>query len=296
MNLTPVNLTRLHLFYYVAKEGSLTKAAEKLNISSTTLSRSIQYFEQSLQTRLFERVPTGMKLTPDGERLYDHTLHIMQEITSLKNILWEQERGTEGSLKIAIQPFACNQWLIPNIQDFLKEFPNLHLEIDIHPENVNPDQADIAISPYIPLQPHLIHQPLFDLQMKLYASESYIQQYGMPETPEDLDHHQLIGYKNNFYCPYSTTNWILKVGMKPEANPRKPFLIVPSLEGMLNAAHKGYGITEMPDYRCVTHSGLIEVLPQIKGPELSMYYIYSKSKRSSKKVTLLYEYLKDKGK
>jgi DNA-binding transcriptional LysR family regulator len=65
-----MNLELLKRFYVVAEEGGLIKAAQKLNVVPSALTKSITNFEYQLKTELFERLPKGMNLTCQGERLY----------------------------------------------------------------------------------------------------------------------------------------------------------------------------------------------------------------------------------
>lgn len=293
----PMDLARLQQFYYVAKGGNLTKAAGYLNISPPSLSRSIKYFEYSLKTRLFERASTGMKLTIEGEKLYTYAMHIIQEAEFLKDKLLGNEDAMEGELRLGAQPFCASEWVIFNLNGFLELYPKLKVRIDIDSENVNPTYSDVCLSPFMQLQPHLIQKPLFTLRTKLYASKEYLEKWGTPQKPEDLDHHRLITYKGMDYSPpFGNLSWMLYLGVKSGDMPRTSYLEVSSLHGMMNSALQGYGIAELPDYSFVTNSGLIEILPEEIGPEVTICYIYPRTKQSFKKINKLYEYLSQKQK
>lgn len=89
---------------------------------------------------------------------------------------------------------------------------------------------------------------------------------------------------------------MLNVGRQNSTLPRESYFEIDSLYGMLNSALQGMGITELPDYPNILNSGLVDIFPNLSGPETSMYYVFSERKKSSKKIKLLLKYLQAKGK
>ncbi len=149
----------------------------------------------------------------------------------------------------------------------------------------------MLICPLIPHQPHLIQKHLLTPKIKLFASDAYLKKFGRLKTVDDLNNHRLITYRGNYYTAYGSTNWILNVGIKEGQASRKSYLEIDSLTGMLNSALRGYGIAELPNLPTVLNSGLIEVLPELDGPCVELYYIFPEKRKNSKKINLLFEYL-----
>lgn len=286
-----MDLFRLNQFYHVAKEGSLTKAAGKLNISISALCRSVQYFEYSLRMTLFERVPQGMLLTHQGERLYDYAKKLIEEAQLFERALRENEDELRGDLRIITFPFVGAEFLVPNLKGFYEKYPEVSIKICIESENINPYEADVILSAYLPHQPHLIQKELFPMHTQLFASEAYLNKYGIPKKPEDFDRHRLITYRGNAPSHLRSITSLLNIGKSANDLPRKSDLEVSSLHGMLNAALEGYGIVELPNYKKVVESGLKVVLPEIRGESTPLYYIFSENRKRSKKINKFYEYL-----
>ncbi|AIK95813.1 hypothetical protein ID47_02280 [Candidatus Paracaedibacter acanthamoebae] len=280
----------------VAREGSMTKAAAKLNVSQPSLSVLIGDLEYNLKTQLFERLPAGVRLTAQGERLYAFAEKMLEQTDNFEKNFHEKEEEAEGEIKIITTPFVGAEWLVPHLTDFLKKHPKINIRILLRSENINLQEGDIAILTPVPQQPHLIQQHLFTVQVRLFASLSYIKKYGTPQTPQDLDNHHLITYKGNHYSPYGSINWVLNLGNTDRNLPRKSYFEIDSLHGMLRSAIQGLGIVELPNYSIILDSGLIEVLPAVKGPETPIYFIFPKTRKSSKKINLLLEYLSKRGK
>ncbi len=287
----PIDLSKLRPFYMVAREGSMTKAAAKLNVSQPSLSILIGDLEYNLKTQLFERLPAGVRLTAQGEQLYAFAETILQQADSFEKKFHEKEEEINGDLKIVTTPFTGTHWLVPALQKFLAKYPHVNIKILLRSEAINVAEADIAICSLIPHQPHLIQIPLLKGQIKLFASPTYLKKFGVPQTTEDLDYHRLITYKGDYYTAYGSTNWVLNVGVKGGQALRKSYFEIESLQGMLISAQYGYGITELPDILITPETGLIEVLPYLKGPILEVYYIFPEKRQNSKKINLLLKYL-----
>ncbi|MBW8308824.1 MAG: LysR family transcriptional regulator [Candidatus Paracaedibacteraceae bacterium] len=292
----PIDLSKLRPFYMVAREGSMNKAAAKLNVSQPSLSLLIGDLEHNLKTQLFERLPTGVRLTAQGEHLYAFAENILQQTDSFEKKFHEKEDEINGDIKIVTTPFVGSEWLVPNLTNFLKKYPKINVRILLRSENINLAEGDIAILTYIPQQPHLIQQHLFTVQVRLFASPLYLKKYGRPNNIEDLDNHNLITYKGDHYSPYGSTNWLLNLSNTDKILPKKSYFEINSLHGMLRSAIQGIGIVELPNYSVILNSDLIEVLPEIEGPETPIYFTYPKIRKSSKKINLLLEYLSKKGK
>lgn len=117
----------LKVFVLVADKKSISKAATKLKSAQSNITAKIQQLEKSLQCKLFHRVPSGVILTNEGEKLYSHAIEIVKKIEfatlDMKNIFLNQ--------KLIIGSTEANA--ITNIVDFLikihKDFPNMELEL-----------------------------------------------------------------------------------------------------------------------------------------------------------------------
>jgi DNA-binding transcriptional LysR family regulator len=149
----------------------------------------------------------------------------------------------------------------------------------------------VAIGSFIPNQSHLIQKKLFDVHTQFFASRDYLLKYGIPHRPEDLDHHRLITYRQaSYYSSFRSTSLLINVGRSSQY-PRQSHFQVDSLHGMISATLNGYGISELPDFPSILNSGLQLVLPQIKGENIPLHYIFHKNRKNSQKIKVLYDFL-----
>lgn len=286
-----MDLELLKRFYIVAEEGTIGRAAQKINVAPSAVTRSIGDFEYQLKTQLFERVPKGMRLTQQGERLHVFAKQILEQTDSFEKAFHEKEDEIGGELRIITMPFGGSEWLVPNLKGFLERYQDINIRVLLRSDNIDITQADVVICPLIPHQPHLIQKYLYTAHTKLFASQSYLNKFGEPQTIDDLNHHRLITYRGNYYTTYGSTNWLLNFGIQEGQAPRKSYFEIDSLNGMLKSALQGYGIVELPDLSITLYTGLKEVLPEISGPQVEMYYIFPEKRKNSKKINLLFQHL-----
>lgn len=284
-------------FYYVAKCGSFANAARFLNVSQSSLSRQVIYLEQHLGLPLFSRHSGGIKLTRKGEELFS-----LVETTFLgfkgftQNIHAQTAHRKQRKIRISATHADAAYILNDFITEYNKKNPHLIFEIitNDHLIDVIINDVDIAIRPYDPTIQGVQQESLFKLEKKLYASVEYLQEYGEPQTIEELKNHRLIAFSHPEFHPYANINWILSLGMS-EGHLHKPIFTSNSIECLIGAAKKGLGIIASYEKMSILkEANLKPVLPQIKYEEKNGYFIYPNYLKKDKEIETLKEYLKNK--
>ena len=123
------NLEHYKCFYYVAKLGSITKAAEALFISQPAASRSIQHLEENLGILLFQRKSHGMELTADGRALFTHVEAAFEHLISGEKELTRSAETRKATIRIAATETPLYQLLLPKIEGFQQDHPNVYFQI-----------------------------------------------------------------------------------------------------------------------------------------------------------------------
>lgn len=286
-----MDLGKMRAFYVIAKEKKLVEAAKILNISQPSLSTLVSDLEYRFKTKLFNRTPKGMQLTPAGERLYDFARKLVYQAENFEKVFFERQEGIAGDIKILTTPYMASEWLVPKLKGFLDECPHIKLKIVTRTHDLNHQEADITIRTFVPHQPMLIQHELMTNRICLYASQEYLEKHGVPQTFKDLDEHRLIVFREQYYSALGSMNWILHVGKKEEECLREPTVEINSLRGMINSAINGFGIVELPE-ELVKNYSLVEVLPDIPKHSLPLYFVYSKEREKSPIIKALYNYIK----
>ena len=293
-----LDLDKLKIFYYVAKAKKFTTAAELLNISQPALSRSIQLLEDRLGIKLFYRHARGLTLTTQGELLAPLIGKFLSELETVTEQLYEEEKVPKGPLKVVATGGLVNLYLLPYIPEFLKLYPDIRLTLianDAIP-SLELGEAHVIIRPpfHASEAGDLIQKHLITSRVGLYANQDYLQNFGIPKHPEDLDNHRLIAFGNHAEAGYfKPLNWHLTLGTA-HGEIREPFLQVNTPQARVGMAQAGLGIIALSDdHPGLKHSGLVQVLPHVPSPVVQSYYIYPKELEKSKKVIAFQQYLEE---
>jgi DNA-binding transcriptional LysR family regulator len=288
-----IDISKLRLFYEVAKEKNLTRAAYNLHMSQPALSKAIIYLEERMNLTLFERTSLGMRLTTYGESLYLHAKEVLEKHELFQRSLFEKTEELSGDLRISSYPYLGTIWLIPLLKDFCNKHKHLKLKIRTDTENISPIYTDVAIGSFILNQPFLIQEKLSDNFHNFYASKEYLSKYGTPQKSDDLDHHKIIAYREDYYSPARSTNVLRNIGSNIRSS-RAAYIELDSLQGLISATQAGLGISELPSFIDIQKLGLVRVLPEIQGENVPIYFIIHEKMKDSKKIKSLNLYIKRK--
>ena len=138
------------VFYYVAKYGNVTQAAKILLNNQPNLTRSIKNLEGELGCPLFLRSNRGMKLTPEGKRLYEHIKIAFEHIAEGEKEIAESRNMESGNVYIAASEVALRCLLLPVLKRFRLLYPGVHIRVSNHstPQAISAlkdSTADIAV-------------------------------------------------------------------------------------------------------------------------------------------------------
>lgn len=288
-----MDFSRLRHFYYVAKTGSLTKASTITGVDYSTLSKSMKIFEHSVKAKLFERESRGLRLTPQGVRIFNHASMIMQETDQFLREFHDVSDKPQGELKIATTPGTAI-FLLSFLEEFLRIYPDVKISLQGVYDNIDLDHADVIVRPFMPNHKDLVQVRLLEYTIGLFASEKYIAENGKPSTLEDLKKHRLIGYNDKRLWQYAQFYWVNQLGEKPwELDGNS--IEVSSAELAITAAEQGLGIAELArEFKNIRSRNLIEIFPNLDHPVGELYYIYRKEYSASKRVSAFGEFIKHK--
>lgn len=290
-----IDWDKLKVFYFVAKAKSFNRASKDLNISQSALSRHVQLLEYLLKVQLFNRVPKGLVLTKQGEILYEKVKEMFSTLEDAKAAIQEETSEPCGSLKVATTVALASLWLVERVSEFLQLYPQIELDIIGYDEqlDVKAREADVSIRPFIEDQPDLTQEYLFSCFLQLFASPEYIQKFGAPRTAKDLDKHRIITFGESTIRPYSDIDWPLRIGAKPE-HVRKPYISINSSQGACRLAELGLGIVALSkEFPGIEKTNLVNLLPDVRGPIIDLYYVYPSALKNSKRVQVFGKYLSD---
>lgn len=280
---------KLRVFHAVAEAGSLTHAGETLHLSQSAVSRQIRGLEESLGVTLFHRHARGLILTEQGELLFEATREMNRRLNAAGARIRDSRDEVFGELRVTTTVGFGAMWLTPRLPRFTEAYPDLSIDL-LMTENVLDlpmREADVAIRMREPQQAELIRRPLFDVTMRFYASEAYLQAHGTPQTPEDLRTHRMIGYSPNAQQPTPVGYWLnAQLGLA-----HRSMLLMNNYFTMMQAAEHGLGVSVLPDYLAVDHPTLRVVVPELHSPSFTVYFTYPEELRRSRRVEAFRDFI-----
>jgi DNA-binding transcriptional LysR family regulator len=247
----------LRYFLAVARAGKLTAAARRLGQDHTTVGRRVASLESAFQSKLFERRPDGYRLTEVGQRLYEN-------VDALESSVWEIQRNiagrtqhVEGLVRIGAPDDFGNVFLAKRIGELQGLYPSLKIELitSHHALSVSKREVDIAIGIERPVEGRLFVRKLTDFEMRLYATQDYIDAHGPIDGAPDLARQMWIGGVNDF-----NSAALLDAGLVGTPTPR---FACSSFAGQLAAAVSGAGLAMLPRYVADQETSLMPVLPGV---------------------------------
>ena len=283
---------KLRIFHAVTEAGSFTHAGERLNLSQSAVSRQISALEASLKVSLFHRHARGLKPTEQGELLYRTAHDVFAKLAMAEAKITDSKERPTGPLKITSTVAFGSVWLTSRIKKFVNLYPEIDVSVVLADTELDLSmrEADAAIRMEPPRQPDLIQKHLFNLRYHVFAAPEYLEERGSPQTPQDLDDHDLIVYGDDARPPVVNLNWLLEAGTKDNVK-RRPILQVNSIYGIFRAVQSGLGIGALPDYMSREVSNLVELLPELRGPSIDAYFVYPEELRKSKRIVVLRDFL-----
>ena len=194
-----LEVRHLKLVETVAKEGGLTKAANRLHVTQSALSHQLRDIEDKLGAPLFLRLNKKMLLTQAGERLLSSAPAVLDELKRAEEDIRQIALHREGILRISTECYTCYHWLPPVLKPFSREFPRVEVRI-IAEATRRPVEAlldgrlDLAITSEVTRNQKLTFKPLFKDEMVVIVSPGH-PLAGLPYvSAKDFSSEHLIVY------------------------------------------------------------------------------------------------------
>jgi DNA-binding transcriptional LysR family regulator len=134
-------------FLAVAREGSVRAAAERLKVNHSTVLRRIAQLEERLGAHMFEKLPSGYRLTDAGEEILELAVQMEASSNQLETRVFGRDESVRGLLRVTLAPVLATHLLMPDIADFARLNPDVEMEILPSGElaNLTNREADVAI-------------------------------------------------------------------------------------------------------------------------------------------------------
>lgn len=281
-------------FTDTVRYGGFTAASRETGLSPSALAKSVARLEQSLGLKLFYRTTRQVRLTPDGERLYERCQRVLAELEDLQTEATSARGDPAGVLRMDLPVYYGKHFVLPVLAALQSRYPRLELDLrysDVFTDLVH-NRIDLAVRIGTLDDSTLIARQLGEQQLVLCASRQYLEQWGRPDTLEALAGHGAIVFR----LPTTGRDrpWQFRQRGRPvEYRPQRRVRINDT-EALLHALLLGMGICQVPDYlvaAALADGRLVELLPSLRPKPLPINIVYPAGRLLSGRVRVAMEAL-----
>ncbi|HET9764637.1 MAG TPA: LysR family transcriptional regulator [Casimicrobiaceae bacterium] len=267
----------LLLFARVADLGSFSRAAERLGVPKSTVSRRVSVLEAQLGERLLQRTTRKLVLTEFGQAVLEYARHVAEDVEAASSLAQNRQVLPSGRLRITMPgDFA---WLVlgPMLAEFATRHPAITVEVDLSARFVDVigEGYDVAIRMgALRDDASLAARRIACFTAGLYAAPGYLKRHGTPSRPEDLLQHGTLQVLSRTGDPLP---WVLHHGRQKweGAPPARAIANSPGL--LLQMAVRGAGISIANDHFALPHvqrKELVCVLPDWRPAPVSAWAVF----------------------
>ena len=292
----PLDWDKLRVFHAAAKAGSFTHAADALNLSQSAISRQVSALEEEVGVPLFLRHARGLKLTEQGDMLYNTANDVLVRLENARIRLTDSKDHPSGNLKVTTTAGLGAGWLTDRIPEFTEAYPDINLQLIFSNEELDLGmrEADCAIRLSQPMQPDLIQRKLFTVHFHIYASPAYLTKHGAPKSIADLGKHRLVTFGEPVPAYLRDVNW-LEVAISESDSLEAPRLLqINDLRSIRRAVQAGAGVAMLPDYLVGEDLGLERLLPETDMPSFDTFFCYPEAIKHAAKLKAFRDFLLSK--
>ncbi len=254
----------LRYFLAVARHGSTLSASRALGVNQSTVQRRLGALERALGRDLVHRHQAGYRLTELGEALRPYAAQVEASVEAFDRQARASGDGLVGVIRLTCpEPIVARITASPLLDLFGERYPGLRVEFVMSDRylDVARGDADVALRSGEPHDETLMGRKIADSIWAVYASASYVQRRGRPESIADLDRFEIIGFEG-IMTGHRAAKWLAAVAPNATVAARNG-----SVLGVMLAVKSGVGVAPLPTTIADAEVGLVQVLPPV--PELS---------------------------
>lgn len=286
-------LTGMRVFAQVVEAKSFSRAADKLGMSKSLVSRHVSALEQDLSVKLLNRTTRKLSLTEAGAVFYEHCERIVHEAALAEQRVTRTQAEPAGLVKVtSVTAFAVRH-VLPALPEFHRQYPKIQVKLFCSNRAIDlgDDGYDMGIRVSFGPAPGLVARKLAVNRSVLCASPAYLERRGTPRRIEDLPRHDCV-----VFPPIAPKGiWTLRRDNRRFSVPVSGVLETDEMDVLHAAVIAGMGISFLPLYLAadeLRHGQLVPLLRQVQIlPESAIYLVYLPNLTLSSRVRALIDFL-----
>ena len=287
-------LDALKVFCSVVDAGGFRRAADRLGISTTSVTNQVAALEARFRVKLLHRTTRSMSVTDEGRQCYENAMRLLADMNELEDVLRHSTAAPSGLLRVDMPGIIGTRIVSPALPRFLRDYPEVTVRMSANDRLV--DMVDEGIDVLVRignlLDSRLVAQTLAGTHYVCCASPDYLARRGSPASPEDLDAFECL----NFVYPKSqrVRPWYFqRDGQVSSLAPRGIF-VTDHVESLIGAAMAGGGIIQVLSIAVqdrIARGALVPVLTDLMAPGPDVAVLFQQRQLRAAKVKVFVEFL-----
>jgi LysR family transcriptional regulator, regulator for bpeEF and oprC len=289
-------LQAMEIFVQVVDAGGFTRAAETLQLPKATVSTLVASLETVLSVKLLHRTTRHVSVTADGAAYYERCLRILADVKDAEESLSRTRLSPSGRLRVDAPTGLSNEVLVPALPSFFEQYPDIQLELGCsdRPVDLVEEGVDCAVRGGQLADSTLIARRVGLLNFVTCAAPSYLERYGTPTHPRELERHRCVNYfsaKTGKIYNWDYTRDGERIDMALPG-----MIALNDSNAYLQAGLAGLGIIMMTEVQLHSHGTqgrLVRVLEDWVTDPLPIHVVYPQNRHLSAKVRVFVEWVAD---
>jgi len=270
-------LEALKVFCAVVESGGFSKAADRLGISTSSVTNQVGALEAHFKTRLLNRTTRSMSLTDEGRHCHDYALRLIADMDELESHLQHAGQSPRGTLRVDLPGLISRDIVSPQLPRFLAAYPDIRLRLSASDRFIDMVEEGVDVLVRIgPLQnSNLVARTIAHTRYVCCASPAFVAQHGLPQRPEELDALPCL----NFVYPKSqlVRPWLFQHEGKLFSHTPQGKLATDHIDTLIGAALAGAGVIQALSVSLDAHLAGGNLVPLLAdygaaGPDVSALY------------------------
>lgn len=281
-------------FITVATEGSFARAADRLGVGRSAVSRSVQKLEGQLGARLFSRTTRSTTLTAEGELFFENCRPGVERIVQALDEMRDLRDGPpRGQLRISATHGFGRKVIAPMMKEFHLRYPGIAIELmlDERAPDLAVDRIDVAFREGRLDDSQVIAKQLVPMQMLVCASPDHVRRHGLPTSVEEIQTHACI---NRRLANGRLRSWDFKVDGRPVSMTPQADIVLNDDDLIRLAALNGEGLAQMPAFEVcdeIRKGTLVSCLAQYTPDDRGHYLCYLSRRQLPKRIRVFIDFI-----
>jgi len=282
-----MNWDGFRYFVAAAEAGSLSATALLLDSNQSTVGRHIDALESALGIKLFHRSVKGLRLTEEGQAVFEQAQHIKNSVVKIQRLLQGGEETASGTVRLSLPEGLGQEVIIPALDRFYQQYPDVKLIFNVSAStaNITQGEADVAVRLFRPEEADLVIKYLSEMKLGLYASKSYQKNFGLPKQLKELRKHKVITY-GDLLSILPENQWLLNHSAESLR-----IMSSDSTVARFKATVAGVGISLQPEVLARTSPDLVRLFRSVKLPAHKVWLVYHKDIRHMSRIRAVVDFL-----